>query len=232
MPAVDDLLQKGWRDGVDEVRAKDAGRLEVDRIAVARLEIVVRRIAVVEVRPELRRVDARILDLRERDLVRVDVVDSEEARDAFAPRRRGNEAGHPVIAVDEVGLHVGDDVVDDLALKRKRQLEVAFAPRIDRVAVVEAAVLGQVDALVGQVALVLAQLFRDKLSRLDMEHAPVVRQRNMYVGAQLVQRLDERRGDIGHAAGLGGHLAGEIAHPLREIGNLRRDNENPRILWS
>jgi hypothetical protein len=36
-----------------------------------------------------------------------------------------------------------------------------------------------------------------------MEHAAVVRQGDMHVGAQLEERRDQRGGDIGQAAGLG-----------------------------
>ena len=180
--------------------------------------------------PELRRVDAGVLDLREGELLGVDIVHREEARDPLAPGRRGHQPGHPVVAVHQVRLHVGDDVVDDLALERERELDVAVAARVDGVAVVEAAVLGEVDALVGEVALVLPQLVGDQLRGLDVEHPPVVRQRHVHVGAELVQRLHQRRRDVGHATGLGGHLAGEVAHSLRKIGNLRRDDQDSRVL--
>src|SRR5574344_1283407 len=117
MPAVDDLLQERRRNGVDEVRAEDTGGLKVDRIRVTRLEIVERRAPVVEVHPEFRRVDASILNLRQRQLVRVDVVDRKQARNPLTARGRRNETRHPVVAVDEVWLHVRNDVIDDLALE-------------------------------------------------------------------------------------------------------------------
>ena len=166
-----------------------AGRLEVDEVVVAALLVVVRGVAVVQVHPELGAVYPRVLDLRERELLRVDVVHGEQAGDSLAARGRRDEAGHPVVAVDEVGLHARDDVVDDLALERERELDVAVAARVHRVAVVEAAVLREVDALVGEVALVLPELVRDELRGLYVEHAPVVRQRHVHVRAEAVKRL-------------------------------------------
>jgi hypothetical protein len=62
---------------------------------------------VVEVGPELRGIDARVFDLGERQVVRMDVVHREQAGNAHAPRRRGNQTGHPVVAVDQVRLNVG-----------------------------------------------------------------------------------------------------------------------------
>ena len=85
------------------------------------------------------------------------------------------------------------------------------------------------DALVGEVALVLPQFVRDELGRLYVEHAPVVRQRHVDVRAKLVQRLDKRRRNIGHAAGFRGHLARKVAHSLRKIRDLRSDNQDSRI---
>ena len=229
VPAVHDLLEERGRDGVDEVGGEDAGGLEVHGVHVAALEVVERRALEVEVAPELGGVDAGILDLRERELVRVDVVHREEAGDAHAARGGGDEAGHPVVAVDEVGLHLGDHVVDHLALEREGELRVAVAARVDVVAVVEAAVLGEVDALARHAALVEAQLVGDELAGLLVEHPPVVRQGHVDVRPQVEQRPDERRRHVGHAARLGAHAPGEVAHPLREIRDLRRDDQDARV---
>ena len=132
--------------------------------------------------------------------------------------------------MDEIGLHARDDVVDHLALERERQLQIAVAAIIDRVAIVEATVLGEMNALVGEVALVLAELLAHKLGRLDVEHAAVVRQRHVHVGAKLIQRGGEGGGHVGHAARLRGHLARQVAHALRQIRDLRRDDQDSRIL--
>ena len=157
VPTIDDLAQKRRRDGVDEVRGEDAGRLQIDRIRVARLEVVVGRTRIVEVTPELRRVDAGVLHLRQRELVRVDVVDGEKARNTEPTRGGGDETRHPVVAVYQVRTYLGDDMVNDFALERERQLGVAVAGGIDMVAIVKAPILGEVDAIRGHAALVEAQ---------------------------------------------------------------------------
>ena len=229
VPPVDDLLKEGRRNGVDVVRTEDAGGLQVDGVRATRLLVVVGRTRIVEIAPELRRVDAHILHLRERHLVRVDVVHREEAGDALAACRRRDEPRHPVVAVNEVWLHRVDDVVDHLTLERERQLRVAIALGIDMVTIIEAAVLGQVDALVRHAALVHAKLVRDKLRRLFVEHPAVVRQRHMHVRAEVKERRDERGGDVGHATCLRAHLSRKVAHPLRQIGDLRRDDQDARL---
>ena len=157
-------------------------------------------------------------------------MNREQAGNALAARRRGNEPRHPVIAVNEIRLDAGNDVVDHLALERQRQLDVSVALRIDRVPIIEATVFRKVYPLVGKMRLVFAQFVRDQLRRLDVEHATIVGQRDMHVGPQQVQSLHKRRRNVSHAACLGGHLARQVPHALRKIGNLRSDNENPRIL--
>jgi hypothetical protein len=72
-------------------------------------------------------IDAAVLDEGQGGLDRVDVVDGEQAGYPQPPRYSGNEPGHPVIAVDEVGVHPRDDIVDDLPLKRQGKFDV-FIP--------------------------------------------------------------------------------------------------------
>ena len=229
MPAIDDFAQKRRRDRIDEMSGEAAGRLHVYRIAPARFFVALRRIGIVEPVPELRRVDAHVLDPVEREFLRVDVVDGEKARYSETARRRRHQPGHPVVAVDQVGLHARNAVVYYLPLEGESELYVSVAAVVNSVPVVEAAVLGEMDAFVGQMALVLSQLVGNELRRLFVEHAPVVRQRHMDVRAEFVERGNERSGDVGHAAGLGRHLAREVAHAVRQIGNLRGDYQNSRI---
>ena len=164
--------------------------------------------------------------------MRVDVVDRKQARNPLTARGRRNETRHPVVAVDEVWLHVRNDVIDDLALERECQLHVPVALRINSIAVVEATVFRQMDTLVGQVALVLAKLVGNELSRLDMKHATIMGKRHMHVRPKTVQRLHERSRHVRHTAGFGGHLTGQVPHALRQIRDLRGNDENSRILDS
>ena len=74
--------------------------------------------------PEGGGVDSAVLDVGEGGFFGVDVVDGVEGLDGEAFGGGGDEAGHPVVAVDEVGLDAGEDVVDDLALEGERDFEV------------------------------------------------------------------------------------------------------------
>ncbi len=188
MPAVVDLPQEARADGVDEMGGEDAARQEVHLDVVASVLIRGRRAVEVEVHPELRRVDPAIFHLAEGDTLGVDVVDGEEGLDAATPGHGGDEASHPVIAMDEVRVHAGDDVIDDFALEGERYLDgVLGVAGIDLIAVVEDAVLGEVDVIFRQLLVILAQLLFVKLEDVHVEHAPVVRQCHMHVRTEVKQ---------------------------------------------
>jgi hypothetical protein len=131
--------------------------------------------------------------------------------------------------VDKVGLYARDNVVYHLALKRKSKLYVPVALGINCVAVIKAAVFRKMNSLVGKMAFVFPQFGSYELRSFDMEHPAVVRERHMNIGAERMKGLHKRGGNIGHAARLCRHLAGEIAHSLRKICNLRSDNKDSRI---
>jgi len=227
--ALDDLAQEGGAHGVDVVGGEDAAGEQVDAVGRARLLVVPGRPHEVELLPELGGVDARVLDALQRDFLRMDVVDGEQARDAQTASGGGDEPGHPVVAVDEVGLDGGDDVVDHLALERESQLGIVLAVRaVHRVPVVEHAVLREVDARVRQLGLVALELAVDEAADVHVKHLAIVRQRDVDVRALLEERAHERSRHVRHAAGLGGHAVGHVAHAGGQVGDLRRDDEYPR----
>ena len=230
MPTVDNLLKERGRYRVDEVRREATRRLEVDLVVAARFLITVGRIAVVKIVPELCRIDTHILDPVESKLLGVDVMDRKEARNAHTARRRGDKPRHPVVAVNKIGLNVRDAVVDDFALERQSELYISVTAIIDGIAIIKATVFRKMDALVGEMALILFKLIRNELRRLLVEHPAIMRQSDVNISSELVERGDERCRHVGHAARLRGHLSGEVAHAFRQIRNLRRYNENSRIL--
>ena len=123
----------------------------------------------------------------------------------------GDEAGHPVVAVDEVGLDGWEDVVGDLALEGEGD-EVVFRGRVDLGLVVEDAVFGEVDAFIGEGfgdAVVFAV---EEFAHFEVEHAAVVGEGDVDVGALVVEGFDERGGDVGEAARFGAEALGEVAH--------------------
>ena len=54
----------------------------------------------------------------------MDVVEGEEAGNTEGSASAGDESGHPVVAVNEIGFYGGDDVVDDFALEGEGDFEV------------------------------------------------------------------------------------------------------------
>ena len=145
------LLQKGGAHRIDIVRRENARGQLVHGGVVPRLLIVPRHAIIIKVLPELRGINAAFLDLRQRQFLSVDIVDREERGNAETPGGGGDEPRHPVIAVDEVRLHAGDDVVQHLPLEGEGDARVLpSVVRVNRVPVVKDAVLREVDALLRQ----------------------------------------------------------------------------------
>ena len=88
------------------------------------------------------------------------------------------------------------------------------------------------DPAVVQVVHVDPQLVADELAHVDVEHPPVVGQRDMHVGPLPEQRAHQRGGYVGQPPRLGPQDVAHIAHPLRQIGDLRSDDQNPRFAFS
>ena len=53
-------------------------------------------------------------------------------------------------------------------------------------------------------------------------------ERDVDVRALLEERAHERGRDVRHAAGLGGHAVGHVAHAGRQVGDFGRDDEDAR----
>jgi len=109
---------------------------------------------VVQMLPEARRIDSSVFNVGHGGFNRVDVVDREKTGNPQPSGHRWYEAGHPVIAVDEVGLHARDDVVHDLSLKGQGELDVFLAVfGIDSIDVEKSPVFGQVHPVIRHFAL-------------------------------------------------------------------------------
>ena len=233
MVAFHDFLQERRAHRVDEVRPENAAGQKIDAVVAARFVIAGGEMGVIEVGPERLRVDFVILYPLKRRLHRMDVVDGEQASDAQNAREGGDQAGHPVVAVDQVRIDLRDDRVDDLPLEGEAALQ-AFVRRaaVDAVACVEQSAGGEMDAfhMVGLAALddvaqhLLVGLLLVRVVRLV--HLAVVRDRHMDVRPQIVQRLHKRRRHIGHAAGFGAQMRRYVAHACRNIRDFRRHDQH------
>ena len=81
----------------------------------------------------------------------VNVVNREETLDASATCHAGNETGHPVVAMNQVGPRAGYDVVDHFALENQGDVHGFRAVvAVHLFAVIKNPVLGEMDVRVGQ----------------------------------------------------------------------------------
>ena len=195
--------------------------------------VVVRgRAGEIQIHPELRGIDARLLDPRQRDLPGVDVVHGEQALDAAAAGHRRDQCGHPVVAMNQIRHHPRHDVVDQLALENQGDPHRFIGViAVNLVAIIKNPVLRQVDVRFWQDFVVFPQLLLVQAENVAMEHPPVVRHRYVDVCSQLEQRGNQRCGDIRQATRFRRHPLGHVPHARGQIGDLRRDNEDSRLGW-
>ena len=159
VPALDNFPQKPRAHGVDVVRGKNPRGQEVDRDLRARMIVILRQPAEIQIHPKLRRIDAGFLDARQRHLASVDVVNGEKALDPAPFGHRRNQRRHPIIAVNQIRPHQGNDVVDDFPLEHQRDVHrfVGIAA-VNLIAVIKDPVLSQMDVRARQHLVVFSQL--------------------------------------------------------------------------
>ncbi len=85
------------------------------------------------------------------------------------------------------------------------------------------------DPFVGHAAPDHLALFPQDGVHLAVKHQPVVRQGHMNIRPQVKERIDQRCGHIGQAAGLCRHAVRPVSHPLGEIGGFRGHDQDSRI---
>jgi hypothetical protein len=143
----------------------------------------------------------------------------------------GMRPGHPVIAVDQVRLHPGNDIVDHLPLEGQGKLGIfATIGRVHAVQVEKGPVLGQMNPVVGHDVADGPLLPFEKRCQAVVENGPVVRQGHVNVGALVEQGADQGGRHIGQAAGLGREISGKIAHSLGQVGHFRGNDQHPWVL--
>lgn len=221
--AFDHFVEKGLAHGVDVVGGENACGEHVHGLGGACLVVVVRAIFEVVVIPEGGCLDASILDVLHDELLGVDVVHGDEAFDAVFFGDGGDETSHPVVTVNEVGLHCWDDVVDDFALEGEGG-SVVLGAVVYFVAVVE-------DEFFREVNAIFSEAFgKDFILRFEdaafffVEHAAIVRKGDVDVCALFVEGFDEGGGDICHAASLCLHALRHVTHASGKVGNFWGDN--------
>ena len=143
------LLQKARADRIDKVRSKDRADQQISRIGMPGFLVIPGHPVIIAVLPESLGIDTLLFDVRETEPRGVEVVEGKEARDAVSPCHGRNEPGHPVVTVNQVGIHSGDDLVDNFTLESERDLD-GFPARVNKELwkVIKRSILDQMDALV------------------------------------------------------------------------------------
>ena len=186
--SVDDFSQKGGANGVDKVGGKESAAEVVCGVLIAALFVVEGRFFKKEVAPKFGRIDAAFFDNFEGGFNGVDVVEGEEAGNAEGPGFSGDESGHPVVAVNEIGFYGGDDVVDDFALEGEGDFEVnGIGIGVNAVLVVKDAVFGEVNAVFGEFSFVDEQFVVDEPTNIDVEHFTVVGECDVHISTEFMQ---------------------------------------------
>jgi hypothetical protein len=120
----------------------------------------------------------------------MDIMNRKKARYTLSARGSRYQPRHPIVAMDKIRLNAGNYIIDNLTLKRKRQLKIVLTLRINRVAVIKATILRKMNALVGEVTLILSKFFSYELRCLNMEHSAIMRKCHMDISSEGMKGLN------------------------------------------
>lgn len=128
-------------------------------------------------------------------------MNGEDTLDSELSTGGGNEACHPIVTMDDVRLHEGDNVVDHLSLKGQgRGMKIAV---VGTWTAIECAVFGQMNAGTSAEA---------GMERCPGEEVAIVWNGKMNIGTGEAKLFNNSGGDLGHTAGLGPDVLGSFAH--------------------
>ncbi|VTR65593.1 hypothetical protein DESC_350058 [Desulfosarcina cetonica] len=205
------------------------GGQKVHRIGVTGLLIAFRQALIKARPPESGGIDPAFLDGGEQQLRRVQAIEGEQAGNAALARHGRNQSTHPVEAVNQVGLNLGDDPVDHFALKRKGDAHTLTTGVHEQFrVVVKGAVLGQVDTVFGQVPLSLGDIQPGQGVGAVFENVAIVGHGQVDIDTPFVKGMDLGGADIPQAAGPGADGTGARPHTRWNEGHLRGHDQNPR----
>jgi hypothetical protein len=147
--ALHDLLEERRADRIDKVGGKDPAHQQVHRVDFPGFLVLDGHALVIEMVPEIGRIDAAVFDGGQQCFHGVDIVNGEQAGNPHFARGRRNQAGHPVVAVDQIRFDPRHDVIDDFALEGQRDFNVVRSIMgVDGGGIKKGAVFRQMDPLV------------------------------------------------------------------------------------
>ena len=224
--AANDFIKEGRAYGIDVVGGEDSAREEIDGIVFTAFFVGKWSSLIEEVVPEISGIDPTVLDVGEAEMFGVNVVNGEQTGDAVTAGDGGDEARHPVVAMDQIRAHLRNGVVDHLALECEG--DQVILGTIDTRPVVEDAVLGKMDALFGECSADLLVFVVEDARDIEVKHSAVIGQGYVNVSALIIESFYKRGGYVGEPACFGAHPLSEVPHAFRKVGDFRSDDENPR----
>jgi len=160
MPPVDDFQQECRADNIHKMSGKNSTGEKVYGVGIPYVLIIGSHFFVIQILPKIGGIDSPVLHVAECCLYRVNIMNGKKAWNFHLPGHGRNDTGHPIIAVNQIRLDLGDDVIDHLALKSQGEFNVfSSIRRINTVDVIKGPVFCQMDAIIGHFALNFIELF-------------------------------------------------------------------------
>ena len=176
------------------------------------------------------RINAPVFNFRQVGFDRMDVVNGKKTGNAESSGHGRYQTGHPIVAVDKIRLNPWNDIINDLALKCQRKLDVFISEiRVHPVDVIKGAVFRQMDTVIRHFALNPVDFISQHRCQLIAEKSTVIRHGHMDVGTLLEQSTDQGSGNIGKTACFGGIKRCQSSHAVRQIGHFRCNDKDPGV---
>ena len=143
-----DFVKEGWADHVGVGRCRDSAGEKIDRVGPVGFIEAFRIASKVKFVPKVSGWNSCVFELGEGGFLSVDIVNSKKGRNTEFLGLSGDQTGHPIITMNNVGFNPWDDVIDEVTLKREGGHQKIFlAGLVDSTTSIEFAVFGKVDTV-------------------------------------------------------------------------------------
>ena len=219
------FVEEGGADDIDMGCGGDAAGEQVDGVGPVGFVEALGVVSEVKFIPEIATLDSGVFELGEGCFLGVDVVDGEKGGDTEFFGLGGDEAGHPIVAVDDVGFDARDDVIDEVALEGKGGHEEVFlAGLVNAAPAIEFAVFGEVDAIADRDPGAFSGM-GDLLAFLEEIAVVGDGEVNVFFGG--AETVDKEGGDVGESSGFGPESFGIFREFFGDVGDFGSDEEDP-----
>jgi hypothetical protein len=221
-----DFVKEGRANNIHVSRSADSTSQEVDRVGPIGFVVTPGVVSEVKFIPKISTGDPGVFKLSQGGFLSVNVVNGEKGGDTEFLSFGGDEAGHPVVTVDDVRLNPRDDVVNEISLKGEgRHEKILLASLVDATAAIKFAVFGEVDAIAHRDAATYSGVCRFFAM---LEEIAVVRDGEVNVFVGCAESVDEQCGDIGKSSRFCPEAFRIFGELFGDVGDFRSDEKNAR----